>query len=564
LTFFLLGHDDCQDFGRKFKVSFSGCKHEACGMAGFHDIGCIAVEREINGKLERGFEYYVGGGLGSVPHPAKLLSDFVHERELLPLSQAVCRVFGRLGEKDNRSRARLKFLVNKLGIEEFKRLVLAERELLRPDPRWTEYLGEVHARDEEPLRPGVELPPGPRPDGFEQWRASNVRPQRQSGYSAVTITLPLGDFTPEQGRALADLGRKYTGGALRATATQNLVMRWVSNGDLVAVYQALVENGLGESGADTVSDITSCPGTDTCKLGISSSRGLASELRRSLRVLNGELDPAAKSMVIKCSGCFNSCGQHHVADLGFLGVSRSVNGRRVPHFQLVVGGQMTDNAFSFGLAIGAVPSKRVPDAVKRLTSDYVAGKKDGETYRQYITRVGKKHIRAIVDEFVNLPTYDEDPSFYSDWGDPREYTTGDMGIGECAGEVVPFVQMGLAASEREIFEAQLLLDDGKTADAARRAYAAMIQAARALTREKNANIGDDADEIVREFRTHFHDTKLFHDPYAGGKFAQYLFRVHEEGLGDPSAQAAHHLIEEAQLFVDAAHQCYMRMTPASA
>jgi sulfite reductase (ferredoxin) len=313
-----------------------------------------------------------------------------------------------------------------------------------------------------------------------------------------------------------------------------------------------------------VSDITACPGTDTCKLGISSSRGLASELRRSLRVEGQEVDPAAKAMVIKCSGCFNSCGQHHVADLGFLGVTRSVNGRRVPHFQLVVGGQMTDNAFGFGLAIGALPSKRVPEAVKRLTADYLAGKQDGETYRKYVARIGKKHIRAILEEFVSLPTHEEDPSYYSDWGDPREYTTGDMGVGECAGEVIPFVQMGLAASEREIFEAQLLLDDGNAADAARRAYAAMIQAARALTREKNANVGEEPDEVVREFRTHFHDTKLFHDPYAGGKFAQYLFRAHEEGLGQPTNQAAHHLIEEAQLFIDAAHQCYTRMSAPSA
>ncbi|MGC4094192.1 MAG: hypothetical protein QM756_41030 [Polyangiaceae bacterium] len=249
---------------------------------------------------------------------------------------------------------------------------------------------------------------------------------------------------------------------------------------------------MGDAGADTISDVTSCPGTDTCKLGISSSRGLAGELRRQLKLVEQTLDPAASALHIKCSGCFNSCGQHHVADLGFLGVSRNVGGRRVPHFQLVVGGELDGNARSYGLAIGAVPSKRVPQVVERLTNDYVAGKQTGETFKAYVDRVGKKAIRKIVDEFNNVPSYEEDPSFYSDWGDPREYTIGDLGVGECAGEIVPFTQFGLAASEREVFEAQVLLDEGKVKDAAERAYSAMLQAARALARQQNPNIGEDA------------------------------------------------------------------------
>jgi sulfite reductase (ferredoxin) len=155
-----------------------------------------------------------------------------------------------------------------------------------------------------------------------------------------------------------------------------------------------------------------------------------------------------------------------------------------------------------------------------------------------------------------IPSYEQDPSYYSDWGDPREYTINDMGVGECAGEVVPYVEMGLAASERVIFEAQVMLDEGNVEGAGRAAYSAMLEAARALAREKNANISSDAEEIVREFRTHLVDTRLFWDPYAGAKFAQYFFRAHEEGGRTGSKEAAHQLIEEAQLFVDAAHQCY--------
>lgn len=562
ITFFLLGHDDVQDFGRKFKVAFSGCKHNPCGLTNFHDLGCIATTREKDGGVERGFEYYVGGGLGAVPHAAALFDEFLPEAELLPMSQAVCRVFGRLGEKENRSRARIKFLVKKLGIEEFRRLVLEERKKLRPDPRWTEFLNKLHAHDEKPVRPPGQLPKGPHPAGFEAWCKSNVRPQRQEGYSVVLLKLPLGDFTPHQGRAIANMARRFTGDALRTTADQNLLFRWISNSDLVEVYEQLTAIGVAEPGAETITDITACPGTDTCKLGISASRGVAAELRRQLSLVEDQLSPAARGLHVKCSGCFNSCGQHHVADIGFLGVSRNVNGRRVPHFQLVVGGQWSHNAGSYGLAVGAVPSKRVPEAVKRLTDRFVKERKDDESFQAFVARIGKREVRTMIDDLNQIPPYEVDPSYYADWGDPREYTIGDMGVGECAGEVVPFVQMGLAASERELFEAQLKLDEGDADGAVERAYSAMLGAARALAREKNPNLGESADEIVDQFRLHIYDTKIFHDPFAGGRFAQYLFRMHAEGLDNKTPDSVHHFIEEAQLFVEAAHQAEARLAVA--
>jgi sulfite reductase (ferredoxin) len=559
MTFFLLGHDDTQNFGRKFKVAFSGCKENPCGLTNFHDLGCIARTRMDNGETHRGFEFYVGGGLGSVPQSAQLFDAFLPEEELLPMSQAISRVFGRLGEKANRAKARLKFLVKKLGMEEFKRLVLEERATLRPDPRWTAFLANLHVTDEAPVRPAGKLPAGPHPDGFAAWSASNVVPQRQPGYVMALIRLPLGDLTADQARALGNVARLFSGDSMRTTVDQNMILRWVSEADLPELYVALKAIDLAAPGAGTISDITSCPGTDTCKLGISSSRALAAELGRQLTETGLADDPNARELHIKASGCFNACGQHHVADIGFLGVSRSVNGRRVPHFQLVVGGQWTNNAGSYGLAIGAVPSKRVPEVVKKLTSRYSAERHDGEGFAAFVNRIGKKTIRALVEELQVLPTYEQDPSFYSDWGDPREYTIDDMGVGECAGEVVPVVEVGLAASEREIFEAQVLLDDGNPKGAVKRAYSAMLEAARSLTREKSPNLGNDPAEVVREFRRYFYDTQLFFDPYAGGKFAQYLFRVHEEHEHADGAEAVHQLIEEATLFVDAAHQCYARL-----
>src|SRR5262245_32982654 len=197
ITFFLLGHDDTLDFGRKFKIAFSGCAHNPCGLTNFHDGGAIAKVRTENGVTKRGFAYYVGGGLGSVPYPAALFDEFLPEEELLPISQAVCRVFGRLGEKENRSRARIKFLVKKLGIEECRRLVLEERAKLRPDPRWTAFLADLHKLDGQPAAAGAALPEGERPAGFDAWFRTNVQKQRQPGYAVATVKLPLGDFTPK-------------------------------------------------------------------------------------------------------------------------------------------------------------------------------------------------------------------------------------------------------------------------------------------------------------------------------------------------------------------------------
>ncbi len=567
MAYYLLGHPDTQDFGRKFKISFSGCEQEACGLIFFHDLGLLARTRTADdGRVERGFEVYVGGGLGAVPHQAKLLEEFVPEEEILPLAQAVGRVFARYGEKNNRSRARLKFLIKKWGIEKFREAVREERAALRPDERWTRYIPEARAWHDEPLRPPGALPGGPRSEAFSRWLETNTRPQRQRGYRAATVSLPLGDMTARQARALADLARKYTGDNIRLTVEQNVVLRWVSEADLPAFYEGLVAIGLGQHGAGTVTDVVACPGTDTCKLGISSSRGLAAELRTWLRQRDAALDPAVRGLRVKASGCFNACGQHHVADIGFLGVSRNVRGRRVPHFHLVVGGQWARNGARFGLGIGAVPSRNVPKVTERLMAMYVEQCQEGESFQDFVDRTGKAAIRQAIADLLVVPPYEVDPSFYRDWGDPREYTTGDMGVGECAGEVVPFVEFGLQAGEQQVFEAQIALDQGDAKQATAKAWKAMLTVAAALLRHRGFQVrDDDEDEIVAMFREHFHDTGLFHDPYAGGKFGAYLLRIHAERPWEqPDAETARQTIEEAQLFVEAGHACYERMSQMAA
>jgi sulfite reductase (ferredoxin) len=559
LAYFLMGHKDTQDFGRKFKISFSGCAQHACGLANMHDIGLIAKTRIEDGEARRGFAFYIGGGLGAVPHQAQLLDAFVPEAELLPLAQAVCRVFARLGEKKNRARARLKFLLAKLGLDSFQQLVVEERAILPEDERWTAYLDDLHRTDEHPTRAAQPLGSGPYPDGFTEWMASNVMEQSQPGYAVATVCLPLGDLTAVQMRALAHIARQYNGGYARTTVEQNIVLRWVSLGDLPALYTDLAAVGLAQPGASTLVDVTACPGTDTCKLGIASSRGLAAELRQHIAERNFTRHEAVKDLKIKVSGCFNSCGQHHIADIGFYGVSRKVGNHAVPHFQVVLGGQGSENAASYGLATLAIPSKCIPDAVARITDIFINERQPGESFQAFVKRVGKARLRTLLEDLTQVPAYATDRSYYSDWGDPREYSLGDLGVGECAGEVVSLTEFGLAASERQVFEAQVQLDQGETAKAGHTAYQAMLQAAKALIQTQNIDITDDPDHIVQEFQDRFYTTGLFLDPFAGAKFANYLLHVHSDGHDVNSPAAIHRRIEEAQLFIEATHACYNRL-----
>jgi len=557
LARFLLGHPDVQNFGRKFKPAFSGCTQHACALANMHDMGMVGVVRTENGEERRGFAVYVGGGLGAVPYQAKLFDPFVPPEELLPLAQAIARVYARLGEKKNRNRARIKFLIQDLGIEKFRELVWEERKTLEHDPRWTEYIQEALQNEEKPLKPAEKLQ-GTGSEAFQRWLKTNIRPQRQEGYVVATVTLPIGDATSHQLRTLADIARRFSCESVRTTVEQNFVIRWVSENDLPALYEALDSVGLGASGAGTIVDITACPGTDTCKLGISSSRGLAGELRNRLLEKSLQLDESVQNLHIKISGCFNSCGQHHVSDLGFYGVSRKMSGYAVPHFQVVLGGEWGHNGGSYGMPVVAVPSKNIPEVVTRLTDHYLAGRQNGESFKDFVKRTGKVKLKMLLEDLTRPPEDQADHSFFRDWGDPREYTLGDMGVGECAGEVISTLDFDLAAAERQLFEAQIAFENGKAEQAGKAAYLSMLGAARALVKNENPLVTDDPDEIVSEFRKRFYDTKKFFDPYAGGKFAQYLFAAHEKADLQHTEDSARYLMDEAHLFIEASHACASR------
>ena len=557
VALYLLGHRDTQDFGRKFKIAFSGCEHEACALVSIHDMGGIA--KVVDGR--RGFALYVAGGLGAVPHQAKLFQEFVAEEDLLPMSRAICRVFARLGEKKARNKARLKFLVQKLGIDEFRRLVLEDYRTMPDDAAaWRPLFDEIPRWEDKPAWTGVQLNGVRRPEGFDAWAATNVYEQRQGGYVVATVTCPLGDLSSDQTRALADVAERYAGGNVRLTVEQNVVLRWVPHNKVVDLYTDLKALGLAQPGAGSIVDVTSCPGTDTCKLGIASSRGLAGVLRERLGAKSASLDAAVRGLRIKVSGCFNSCGQHHVADIGFYGNSRNVGNYTVPHFQVMLGGKWRENGGSYALAMGAVPSKRIPELVTALTDRFVAERQGpDDTFQAWCGRIGKKQLKTIVDPFAPVPAHKDDASFYTDWGDPREFTIGDLGTGECAGEVVTLQQFGLSQAEAEAFEAQLLLDGGQFQAADERAYQAMLTAAKTLVQVDHLDVSDAPDVIAAEFRARLVEPKLFWDTYAADQFSRYFFQRHDGPDPRFTRDTAHKLVEEANLFIDAAYKCDLRL-----
>lgn len=561
LTEFLLGHPDCQDFGRKFKISFSGCYEHACGLVNMHDLGVLAKIKENNGIKKKGFKLFVGGGLGAVAHPAKVFSEFIPEEELLPIAQAIGRVFARLGEKKNRAKARVKFLVAKLGIDEFVKIVMKERAILPHDIRWISYLDKLPAYGEIAKHNPSDFHEKIADPQFNNWLSTNIYFQSQRGYSTITISLPLGDLSSHQTRKLAEIAKEFVGNSIRLTVEQNIVLRWVPNGDLYKIYQKLEKIGLANPGAGTIIDVTSCPGTDTCKLGIASSRGLAGELRTQLAIKSFEMDEAIKGLRIKVSGCFNSCGQHHIADIGFYGNSRTKKGFKIPHFQVVLGGQWNENGGSYGMAMGAVPSQKIPEVVTKITETYIKERNEvNERFQDFIERVGKLYIKSLIEEFMNIPEYEDDKSYYSDWGDPREFSLKDMGIGECAGEIVTREEFELQTAEREVFEAQLEYDNKNYILANKKSYNAMLQAARALIRIEFYDVPNNPKAIVNEFQKRFFETKKFYDKYAKGKFGRYLINRFNDKSEIVNEDNARQYVEESQLFIEAAHSCYAKIT----
>ena len=418
---------------RKIKTAFVGSDRDEA-ITGIHDIGFKSVIK--NGK--KGFRMTVGGGLSTMPRTAVTLYEFVSVDDYLSVTEACLRVFNRSEEeRKDRMRARLKFMIGRLGIEEFRRLV--EKEL---QGDWAEKPIDLDALlwldDEEadaPPRRGVttSASPGDAPAGFEEWVRTNVEPQRQDGYNVVRVRLENGDLYAHQWSPLATIVREHGGGRARLDIQQNVVIRWVPAESLLGVYDRLGEIGLNRSGCNTIADITSCPGTDSCKLGITSSMGLGTAISEVLASYDVS-DPLINEIHIKASGCPNSCGHHLIADIGFHGaIIKGPGGHHVPAYEMFLGGHYERGDVAFGTrASTRLPAKRVPAALTAVLDFYRAERQDGERFRGFVLRRGVAAFESLLEQFSQpAPRDREHIEEYVDWDRTGIYRL-ERGEGECS------------------------------------------------------------------------------------------------------------------------------------
>lgn len=433
---YFLRHPLVQSLPRKFKISASGCSTD-CALAGTHDLGIVASLRSVDGRSERGFRLYVGGGLGAFPIPAQLLAPFVPAEELLQHVEAILRVYEAHGERKDRNRARIKFLVQKLGIEEFRRLYVTAREAIRIEGRRfptvgetvldTEAVDEVHApATGTPFAPKA-APVGATP--FEVWRAANVLEQKHKGFHAVQVLLVRGNLTAAQFRGLAEIAERHASGRIRTTITQNVTLEWVAEADLPAVFQALTAIGLAEAGALGIHDVVACPGSTTCQIGITNAIELGAALHDRL-VGRFAKEPDLAGVRVRISGCPNSCGHHHVGSLGFFGTSRNVDGEPVPHYQVLVGGSGDGETVRIGRPVLRVPAARVPETVERLIALYREKRAPGEAFDAFYRRIEITVVKERLTDLAYVPPKDVDPSVREDWG--GGFSLKRLGKGECS------------------------------------------------------------------------------------------------------------------------------------
>ena len=351
--------------------------------------------------------------------------------EIFPTAEAILHIFDRHGDRKDKFHARLKFVVKKVGADAFRQMVFEERAAVRATRAggWTWTLPA-----ETPLMPpsiDSKIDAGAKPSAdFEIWRKTNVLTQKQSGYSLAIVVTPLGDITVPQMRTLSNIARKFNGGRLRTMVQQNLMLPWIKNEHLVALHLELKAAGLATAGALRLSDVTRCPGADTCQIAVTKSRGLAGAILDLFK--NGlAADMDMKDLSIKISGCTNSCGQHHIGNIGFFGTYRKVNGHEVPHYQLLLGGDIREGHAQFGQPITAVPAKRAPEVVKHLVGLYKKERQGSERFVQTIERLGRERLKQEVEPFRALPPYEQKPEMYFEWGEFQEFHA-EVGQGECA------------------------------------------------------------------------------------------------------------------------------------
>ena len=492
---FFLRNPICQEMGRKFKVSFSASDDDT-GLSYMHDLGFIAkIEDGI-----RGFKVMIGGGLGSQPRHADELYSFLPTDKIIPLMEGVLRIFDRHGERKSRAKARMKFLIKDIGLESFKNLVENEQnavEFKTVEIDSTKYIVSIPSQNQAPKVEIKDL------QAFNLWKSTNVIPQKQKGYCAIGIKVLLGDFYTDKARILADLVEKYAAGEIRLSLRQNILIPFVREDLIPFFFIELQKLDFVEAGYNKAVDITACPGTDTCNLGIASSTGIAEELER---VIKTEYPQYLENndLVIKISGCMNACGQHNMANIGFQGMTiRTADKLVAPALQVLLGGGNLGNGNGhFADKVVKLPSKRGPEALRRILNDYEANAK-GKSFLNYYVEKGEKYFYLLLTDLSNIENLTQDD--FVDWGNNEKYIKA-IGIGECAGVVIDLIATLFLESEEKIENAKLSFDNKVYSSGIYYAYSSLVNSAKALLLAENISTNTQA-RIISQFDEYFVETE---------------------------------------------------------
>jgi len=521
--------------GRKFKISFSSSDADTA-FSYVHDIGVIP---KLNSANERGFKVLVGGGLGAQPLLANIVEDFLPEDKLIPYIEAIIRVFDRYGERNNRNKARLKYLIQKIGLTEVLLLAENERKALKvktyPINRDT---------IPEPFIPGQQEIPDVtinNPLRYEQWLITNVFEQKQKGFYGVYVKVPVGDIPSATARKLVAAIKPYVADEIRITQNQGLLLKYVRKEALSALYNGLTELDLSTPGFDSPADVTTCPGTDTCNLGISNSMTLSRVLED---VIYNEYEDLIfnREIKIKISGCMNSCGQHGLAHIGFHGSSLKAGTKVLPSVQVLLGGgTVGDGIGRAAEKIIKVPAKRATHVLRVVLDDYKDNSVPDETFHTYYDRQGKDYFYQLLKPLADLNTLTDDE--FIDWGHQETFATA-IGVGECAGVVIDLVATLLYESDEKFGWANEAFADGRWADAIYHAYNTFISSAKALLLDKNINSSTQTG-IIREFDAHYINTG---EIKINGSFNDLVLQINKN---QPSEGFAKSYIKEAADFLDA-------------
>lgn len=534
---YFLRNPICQDMGRKIKPAFSSSDKDSA-YTYFHDFGFIPRIKTINGREVRGFKLVVGGGLGAQSIIAPTAYEFIEENQIIPFMEAALRVFDRYGEREKRHKARMKYLVKDLGIEGFLALIEEERKAIR----CKEYTIDRNLVPQAPPAPVPDLPLQQPFDEikYKNWLEGNVFEQKQAGWYAVQIRVLLGDIKAPVARKFAKLVRTYAADDIRITVNQGFLLRFIRKEHLPNIFNELNRLGLGEAGFDGLADITACPGTDTCNLGVTNSTGLAVELEKLIHAEYPQLINN-KTIKIKISGCMNACGQHMAANIGFHGSSIKKSNLVIPAMQVLLGGGLDPEGRGFiADRVIKLPTKRIPDALRAILNDYADNKVDSELFNDYYQRQGKRYFYDLLKPFADITELTGTELF--DWGEEHEYIQA-IGVGECAGVALDMVGTIINDAKEKVALAQESFAAGAFADSIYHSYSAFVIGAKALLLGKDVKCNTHKG-ILNDFDEHY----VVQGDFAfAPDFATHVLRINKN---EPSAFFAGQYLDDAIFFAN--------------